>query len=131
MLLDLLHTFASTAMFPGSHLNSISNCLLRPARLALFSFSCSPVLPRLSPRFSASMSTTNKGFTAPPVEEKPWHAAFPSPTSTPARVEAEELKQWMEEKIELDGRDWVVVDVRRTDFEVSYKSTERDTGVGC
>jgi hypothetical protein len=72
------------------------------------------------------MSTTNEGFTAPPVEEKPWHAAFPVPSSTPARVEAEELKQWVDAKPELDGRDWLVVDVRRTDFEVSYR-----TRCGC
>ncbi|ORY92853.1 Rhodanese-like domain-containing protein [Leucosporidium creatinivorum] len=66
------------------------------------------------------MSTTNEGFTAPPVEEKPWHAAFPSPTSKPVRVEAEELRKWIELKPKLDDRDWIVIDVRRTDFEVAF-----------
>lgn len=62
------------------------------------------------------MSTGADG-TAPPVEEKPWHAAFPAPVSTPEQVEAEVLKQQMDEQ-PASERDFIVVDVRRTDFEV-------------
>ncbi|KAJ7770580.1 Rhodanese-like domain-containing protein [Mycena metata] len=47
-----------------------------------------------------------------------WHAAFPSPTSTPGSITADELAVIMREKVLM--RDYIVVDVRRTDFEGAF-----------
>lgn len=57
------------------------------------------------------MATPDKD--APP----PWHAAYPAPQSTPAALPREELLQWFREGKQA-GKDFVLVDVRRTDFEV-------------
>lgn len=47
----------------------------------------------------------------------PWHAAYPAPKATPETLPCHELLQWFREGMQL-GRDFVLVDVRRTDFEV-------------
>ncbi|KAJ7039868.1 Rhodanese-like domain-containing protein [Mycena alexandri] len=47
-----------------------------------------------------------------------WHAAFPSPTSTPASITPDELAVFIREKELM--RDYIVVDVRRTDFEGAF-----------
>ncbi|BGP16157.1 hypothetical protein JCM10213v2_004152 [Rhodosporidiobolus nylandii] len=61
--------------------------------------------------------------TAQTSSEAPWHAAFPTPsasiaTGTLANISPQELKQKLEYEPDLAKRSFVVVDVRRTDFEV-------------
>ncbi|GAA6063675.1 hypothetical protein JCM10212_000411 [Sporobolomyces blumeae] len=55
-------------------------------------------------------------------EDAPWHAAFPTPRSSLAdgslaSMTPRELKDLMEQQQVLEERDFLVVDVRRTDFE--------------
>ena len=45
-----------------------------------------------------------------------WHDAFPEPRSAPSSISVEELTVLLRTK--TIGKDFVVVDVRRTDFEV-------------
>lgn len=47
----------------------------------------------------------------------PWHTAYPAPKSTPDALPRQNLLQWFREGKQA-GRDFVLVDVRRTDFEV-------------
>ncbi|GAA5899190.1 hypothetical protein JCM6882_009279 [Rhodosporidiobolus microsporus] len=61
------------------------------------------------------------------TEEKPWHAAFPTPAASLAdntldSITAEDLRAKMDAAgaDDLSKRDWVVVDVRRTDFEDAF-----------
>ncbi|GAA5832638.1 hypothetical protein JCM5353_006703 [Sporobolomyces roseus] len=58
-------------------------------------------------------------------EEKPWHSAFPSPTSslkdnTLSSITVSELREKVEQQSDLSKRDFLVVDVRRTDFEDAF-----------
>lgn len=55
--------------------------------------------------------------------EQPWHAAFPTPSSDPPRITSEELHQLIGAQPDLSKRDFLVVDVRRTDFEVRGSSS--------
>ncbi|KAJ5337116.1 uncharacterized protein N7506_005138 [Penicillium brevicompactum] len=48
--------------------------------------------------------------------ETPWHAAFPAPKSTPPSLSREELLGWIREGKQA-GKDYVLVDVRRNDYE--------------
>ncbi|GAA6015361.1 hypothetical protein JCM10207_008962 [Rhodosporidiobolus poonsookiae] len=60
--------------------------------------------------------------------ETPWHAAFPTPSaslspSSPsplASLSAADLKQRIDLQPDLSQRDFLVVDVRRTDFEDAF-----------
>lgn len=45
----------------------------------------------------------------------PWHANFPAGKSTPPEITAAELAA-----LSNPGRDYIVVDVRRTDIDVSH-----------
>lgn len=55
---------------------------------------------------------------APETENpSPWHAAYPAPKATPSALPRQELLQWFREGKQA-GKDFVLVDVRRTDFEV-------------
>lgn len=56
---------------------------------------------------------TAQGIDNPP----PWHAAYPAPNATPGALPRQELLRWFREGKQA-GRDFVLVDVRRTDFEV-------------
>ncbi|GAA5885071.1 hypothetical protein JCM16303_006390 [Sporobolomyces ruberrimus] len=64
--------------------------------------------------------------TAPTAsEEKPWHAAFPAPVSTLkdgslASITVSQLREKIEQQTDLSKRDFLVVDVRRTDFEDAF-----------
>lgn len=60
----------------------------------------------------ATESSTTKA-----VEEKPWYADLPAPRSIPGSITRENLLSWLEEG-KVAGKDFVLVDVRRTDFEV-------------
>jgi arsenical-resistance protein 2 len=57
----------------------------------------------------------------PSEGEQPWHSAFPTPSFDSKRITAAELVAIMEEKVA--GKDYIVVDVRRTDFEVTPSRT--------
>lgn len=72
--------------------------------------------------------------TAKPAEA-PWHAAFPAPEIVARSVSREEVLQWLRE----GKTDFVLVDVRRMDFEVglalgfccfSSSSHEKDVVLG-
>jgi hypothetical protein len=65
---------------------------------------------------SAIMATSNPSV-GEPVAEKPWHAAYPAPKTTAAVITRESLLSWMLEG-KVAGKDFVLVDLRRTDFEV-------------
>jgi len=47
--------------------------------------------------------------------EKPWHEAFPKPVSVPAFISREETLALF--GTQVPGRDFILVDTRRTDFE--------------
>jgi hypothetical protein len=49
----------------------------------------------------------------------PWHSIFPNPHSNPQVMKPVELKDLMQSGDLESGKDFLVVDVRRTDFEVS------------
>lgn len=50
-------------------------------------------------------------------ESKPWHAAYPAPTTThPGAVSREELLELLQTGVA--GKDYVLVDLRRNDYEV-------------
>ncbi|QKX55850.1 uncharacterized protein TRUGW13939_02949 [Talaromyces rugulosus] len=51
------------------------------------------------------------------TEETPWHAAFPAPKITAASISRDDILQWLQGQEHVAGRDFVLVDVRRTDFE--------------
>jgi len=61
--------------------------------------------------------------TASTGEEKPWHADFPTPTSSLkdnslSSITVPELREKVKQQSDISKRDFLVVDVRRTDFEV-------------
>ncbi|KAH6714563.1 Rhodanese-like domain-containing protein [Leptodontidium sp. MPI-SDFR-AT-0119] len=64
---------------------------------------------------SAIMATSNPSVSEP-VAEKPWHAAYPAPKTTAAVITRESLLSWMLGG-KVAGKDFVLVDLRRTDFE--------------
>ena len=55
-------------------------------------------------------------MTTSATSEKPWHAAYPSPVSKPDIITRAETLRLLETAI--PGKDFILVDVRRTDFEV-------------
>jgi hypothetical protein len=52
--------------------------------------------------------------------EVPWHAAFPNPKTVAGAVSRDEVLQWLQH----DKSDFVLIDLRRMDCEVSYFSLE-------
>lgn len=52
-------------------------------------------------------------------EQQPWHAAYPSPASTAVFLPQKTVLEWMESGEKIVGRDFVLVDLRRNDHEVS------------
>ena len=64
--------------------------------------------------------TTVNNNTTPP----PWHESFPSPRNTePSAITREELLSLFRND-QQPGRDFLLVDLRRTDHEVSQHATE-------
>ena len=56
---------------------------------------------------------------AVPVEsESPWYAAYPAPTVAASVITRETVMSWMRAG-RLPGKDFVLVDLRRADYEVS------------
>lgn len=70
-----------------------------------------------SPRFSSQQTMANTTAPAPPTEEQPWHAAFPSPKSVATPVSREQMHNWLIEG-KVPGKDFVLVDLRRNDYKV-------------
>lgn len=56
-------------------------------------------------------------------KEVPWHAAYPAPKSVVASLPRDELLRWLRDGKKKAGEDFVLVDVRRTDFEVCTNHT--------
>jgi hypothetical protein len=52
-------------------------------------------------------------------QAKPWYAAYPVQRNAASTVTREALLSWME-KGKVSGKDFILVDLRRTDFEVSF-----------
>ena len=94
--------------------------LMKFARFSTFSSS----LP-LPPFFNFDMSSMQTSTPAASTvsKEKPWHAAFPAPLSslengTLSSITVSQLQEKVKAQRDLSKRDFLVVDVRRTDFEV-------------
>lgn len=54
--------------------------------------------------------------------EAPWHAAFPAPKSVAPSISREEFLQWIREGKQA-GKDFVLVDLRRNDYEVFIRES--------
>lgn len=61
-----------------------------------------------------------------PASEVPWHAAYPAPRSAVTSLGRQDVLRWFQNGRKV-GKDFVLIDVRRTDFEVLYESFLRDT----
>lgn len=59
--------------------------------------------------------SSNPGKDAP----APWYAAYPAPKCTVGSLPREDLLQWLRTG-KVGGKDFVLVDVRRADFEVYF-----------
>ena len=66
------------------------------------------------------MSTT--GSAAAPATA-PWYAAYPAPKSEIATIPREEVLAMLK-ATPVDKRDFVLVDLRRNDFEVSFEGEQ-------
>jgi arsenical-resistance protein 2 len=51
---------------------------------------------------------------------QPWYTNFPTPISSPASITHEALAALMKNPDHTAGKDYLVIDVRRTDFGVPY-----------
>ena len=51
--------------------------------------------------------------------EAPWYAAYPAPKSVPDSLSASDFFQWLQQG-KRAGKDFILVDLRRTDCEVSF-----------
>jgi hypothetical protein len=72
-------------------------------------------------RETATFSDDDSSGTGPPITkmsaEIPWHASYPAPRTVAPSLSRQELLQWFREG-KRAGTDFVLVDLRRTDFEV-------------
>lgn len=66
---------------------------------------------------SASTSTTMTSQQQP--NTAPWHAAYPVPEHQPGSLTRDEVLKWMKEAGSVAEQDFVLVDLRRNDHEVS------------
>jgi arsenical-resistance protein 2 len=48
----------------------------------------------------------------------PWHAAFPTPRNTPATIGREDVLDMIKQSAKNSTRDYVLIDLRRNDYEV-------------
>lgn len=63
------------------------------------------------------MATSNLTSNNEPSAEPPWHAGYPAPKTAAASLSRADLLQWFREGKQA-GKDFVLVDLRRADFEV-------------
>jgi hypothetical protein len=47
-----------------------------------------------------------------------WHAAYPAPRISPATIRREDVLDMIKRSAETSSRDYVLIDLRRNDFEV-------------
>ncbi len=59
-------------------------------------------------------------ITSPP---SPWHAAYPAPRNTPATIRREDVLDMIKQSAETSSRDYILVDLRRNDYEVTLITT--------
>jgi hypothetical protein len=52
-------------------------------------------------------------------QSSPWHAAYPAPRSISATIRREDVLDMLKQGLETSSRDYVLIDLRRTDYEVS------------
>lgn len=66
-----------------------------------------------------------------PTEDTPWHAAYPEPKNTsPDSVSRSDLLERLN-RGEQPGRDFLLIDLRRNDHEVSEIYISTATTVDC
>ena len=53
----------------------------------------------------------------------PWYSNFPDPRSKPRSMTDEQVATLVKDPEKRVGRDYIIVDVRRTDFEVAHSPT--------
>lgn len=73
--------------------------------------------PALSPKIPITLQIHFRNMATTEQKPAPWHAAFPAPVSKATFVTREETRKLFEAK--TAGKDFILVDVRRTDFEVT------------
>ncbi|EGP82397.1 unnamed protein product [Zymoseptoria tritici ST99CH_1A5] len=56
---------------------------------------------------------------AQPDTEKPWHASFPPPRSNAGTMSPEQLLELLQDERKLPGRDFLLIDLRRSDHKGS------------
>ena len=61
------------------------------------------------------MATSTTNSFSPSI----WHAAYPAPTSTPTLIRREEVLEMVKQSAESSGRDFVLVDLRGNDYQVT------------
>jgi hypothetical protein len=85
--------------------------------------------PRTSPHLCSTAVLSFKAMAQPSssTPEKIWHSAFPTPSFNTPRMSHEVLAELIGQR--AFGVDYIVVDVRRTDFEVGFSYRQRSTGV--
>jgi len=53
------------------------------------------------------------------MDNIPWYSHFPSPRSKPRSITNDEVAKLIRNPDKKVGKDYIVIDVRRTDFDVS------------
>lgn len=66
---------------------------------------------------ASNIISKNEPSKVMPPSEVPWHAAYPAARSVAVSLSRQELLQWFRDGKRV-GKDFVLVDLRRTDFEV-------------
>lgn len=64
---------------------------------------------------------------APPPAEQPWYAAYPEAQSKPASINRSEVLELLQTG--KDDEKFLLVDLRRTDYEVCLGSEFSDPGI--
>lgn len=86
-------------------------------------YRCRSVLQTFEAAALSAPSRTSTAAMSDPSSQKttaPWHAIYPTPKSDPASIPRMELLQWFHEG-RKPGKDFMLIDLRRTDHEVSSR----------
>lgn len=70
------------------------------------------------------MATTEVQSTSKKAAEQPWHALYPVPKASADSITCERLLSWIVDDRKIAGREYVLIDLRRTDFQVSLRDTD-------
>ena len=52
------------------------------------------------------------------MDKIPWYSHFPSPRSKPESITHDAVAKLIQDPEKIAGEDYIIVDVRRTDFDV-------------